>query len=58
MSNPDREAPGAPDAALLPALDERDRELLDYLVERAWQDVLANLRKQAEHDNQHEKRAA
>jgi len=38
--------------------DERDRELLDYLIERAWEEWLRTLSHEPTNDNQHEKKRA
>jgi hypothetical protein len=38
--------------------DEGDRELLDYLIERAWQEWLRTLGREPANDNEHTKRAA
>ena len=59
MSNQDREAPATePEPAALPS--ERDRELLDYLIERAWQELVRRLETASApaNDNEPKKRAA
>jgi len=43
MSNPDREAPSPLVTEVVGLPDARNRELLDYLIERAWQTLLRNL---------------
>ncbi|KAB2890780.1 MAG: hypothetical protein F9K40_19180 [Kofleriaceae bacterium] len=45
-----------PDPVALP--DEGDRELLDYLIERAWQEWLRTLGREPANDNKHINRAA
>ena len=43
MSSLDREAPSQPETETVALPDEHDRELLDYLIERAWQEFLRRL---------------
>ena len=58
MSSRDPEAAATPEDGALPS--ERDRELLDYLIERAWQELMR--RREAAHtpanENETKKRAA
>ncbi len=58
MSSPDHEAPSRPEIETGALPDASDRELLDYLIERAWQEILRGLAKTPENDNATEKRAA
>lgn len=59
MSNPDRAAPSHEhhnENVALPS--ERDRELLDYLIERAWQNLLRSLPQNPTNENHDNKHAA
>jgi len=51
-----REAVPEPETVGLPA--ERDRELLDYLIERAMENVLRNLGTMPANDNESAKRGS
>ena len=52
MSSLDREAPSQPETETVALPDEHDRELLDYLIERAWQEVLRRLPQLPANENQ------
>lgn len=43
MSSLDREAPSQPETETVALPDEHDRELLNYLIELAWQELLRRL---------------
>ena len=43
MNNPDLEPPSLPEGETVALPDEHDRELLDYFIERAWQELLRRL---------------
>lgn len=52
MSSPDREAPSQPETETVALPDEHDRDLLDYLIERAWQELLRRLPQLPANENQ------
>jgi len=56
MSSLDREAPSQPETETVALPDEHDRELLDYLIERAMEHVLRNLGTKPANDNDSPKR--
>ena len=56
MSRADSEAP-APEPGAADGVDERDREFLDYLIERMWHDVLRELAEGPANENEATKRA-
>lgn len=52
MSSPDQEALVAPQPEIAALPDERDRELLDYLIECACNEMLRSMNPAPKNDNQ------
>lgn len=58
MSNLVPEAEQASEAEGVALPSERDRELLDYLIERAWQELLRSLPAKPQNENEQVREAA
>lgn len=58
MSNRVPEAAQDPEALPVALPNERDRELLDYLIERAWQELLRSLPPKVQNENEETREAA